>query len=82
MRNKPTWRRRFLAAAVCAIIALLFPLAYGVIGILGLLAEPAAAPVLLLFILIPAAVILGILLALAQRYKELKGGEEDASANY
>ena len=81
LKKKPKLGR-LLASAVCAVIAMLVPLLYGVIGILGLLAEPAAAPVLLLFLLIPAAVITGLILALIQRYKELKGGEEDASADY
>ena len=33
-------------------------------------------------IALPAVVILGVLLALFQRFKQIRGGEEDAAAKY
>lgn len=47
--------------------------------------DPADAPplgVLILIIAVPAAVILGVLLALVQRFKQIQGGEEDAASKY
>ena len=51
----------------------------------GFTLDPQAAPplpLLIFLIAIPAAVILGVLLALFQRFKQIKGGEEDAAAQY
>ena len=47
--------------------------------------DPADAPPLplLIFILaLPSAVIVGVFIALIQRFKQIKGGEEDAAAQY
>jgi len=47
--------------------------------------DPADAPplgLLIFLIAIPGAVILGTLLALVQRIKQIKGGEEDAASQY
>ena len=47
--------------------------------------DPADAPPLplLIFILaLPSAVIVGVFIALVQRFKQIKGGEEDAAAQY
>ena len=51
----------------------------------GLTVEPAEAPPLglMLFLLaIPGVVIIGVLLALWQRIKQIRGGEEDAASKY
>ena len=51
----------------------------------GLTVDPAEAPPLPLtvfLIALPAAVIIGVLLALWQRIKQIRGGEEDAASKY
>ena len=57
------------------------------IGVIGLLVwaakvDPIPYPVLMVFIAMPVAVIVGVLLALKQRMKEIEGGEEDAARKY
>ncbi len=44
--------------------------------------DPIPFPVLLIFLAIPAAVIVGVLLALKERMKQIEGGEEDAARKY
>ncbi len=44
--------------------------------------ESAPIPIIVLVILVPLAVIVGILLTLRERFKEIEGGEEDAAAKY
>ncbi len=44
--------------------------------------ESTPIPIIVLVILIPLAVIVGILLTLRERFKEIEGGEEDAAAKY
>lgn len=44
--------------------------------------DPIPVPVLLIFIAIPVAVIVGVLLALKERMKQIEGGEEDAARKY
>lgn len=51
----------------------------------GLTAQPEGAPPLPLMVFLiamPGAVIIGVLLALYQRIKQIQGGEEDAAAKY
>lgn len=44
--------------------------------------DPIPIPLLLFFIAIPLAVIIGVLIALKERMKEIEGGEEDAARKY
>ena len=67
--------------------ALVFVALIGLIALMvwGLTVEPAEAPPLglMLFLLaIPGVVIIGVLLALWQRIKQIRGGEEDAASKY
>lgn len=59
----------------------------GVIALLlwAFAADPAQSPPLPLmafFVAVPAVVIVGVLVALFQRFKQIKGGEEDAASQY
>ena len=44
--------------------------------------DPIPVPLLLVIMAIPAAVIVGVLLALKERMKQIEGGEEDAARKY
>ena len=44
--------------------------------------DPIPIPLLLIIMAIPAAVIVGVLLALKERMKQIEGGEEDAARKY
>ena len=44
--------------------------------------DPIPLPILLFIMAIPAAVIVGVLVALKERMKEIEGGEEDAARKY
>ena len=44
--------------------------------------DPIPLPFLIAIIIIPAAVIVGVLLALKERMKQIEGGEEDAARKY
>jgi DNA-binding transcriptional MerR regulator len=48
----------------------------------GYLTAPIPLPLIVLFLLIPVAIIVGLVLALRQRLNELKGDEYDAARNY
>jgi DNA-binding transcriptional MerR regulator len=48
----------------------------------GYLTDPIPLPLIVLFLLIPVAIIVGLVLALRQRLNELKGDEYDAARNY
>ena len=45
-------------------------------------AEAPPLPLIIAFIAIPAVFIIGVLVALVQRFKQIKGGEEDAASQY
>ncbi len=83
--GKKDTRGRYVGSLVGAgIFALLMA---GVIALLlwAYWMDPAEAPplpVLAVLIAIPAAAILGVLVALVQRFKQIRGGEEDAASQY
>ena len=84
IRKKDTIRRYVGPVAAALVFAALMS---GVIGLIlwAFAVDPADAPplwLLLLLIAIPGAVIVGVLLALWQRLKQIQGGEEDAASKY
>ena len=74
-------KKKFGAIASAAII-----LALVVISLIGIyfanLEDPAPVPVLIIIIIVFVAVIIGLVIALSQRIKEINGGEEDDASNY
>ena len=82
--NRPKGRR-YVAAAVAALVMALL-----MVGSIWLMlwvfeADPIGAPplpLLALLILLPATVIVGVGLALWQRLREIRRGEEDDAAQY
>lgn len=76
---------RYLGPVIAA--AVFIALMAGLIALLvwGVTVNPQEAPplpLLVFLIAMPAVVILGVLLALVQRFKQIKGGEEDAASQY
>ena len=54
----------------------------GAAGLMGPRAAAAVVPFFLLYALAGGAVILGVLCAMAQRLREIDGGEEDEAKKY
>lgn len=78
-------RRRYVAPAVIAGGMVVLMLGLTALGVWGYLSEsePMPPPALMaVLLLIPAAIIVGVLLALKQRWNELKRGEEDEAKQY
>jgi DNA-binding transcriptional MerR regulator len=83
--QKKDRRVKYVGPVVAA--ALMLVLMGGLIGVMvwAFAVDPQNAPPLwveVLLVAIPAVVIVGVLLALYQRVKQIKGGEEDAAAQY
>lgn len=84
-KQKQDVRRRYAAPA--AIAAGMVVLMAGVMALMvwACAADPEQAPppaAMAVFLLVPLAVIAGVLLALKQRWNELKRGEEDEARRY
>ena len=78
-------RRRYVAPVVVAVGMVALMLALTALGVWGYLAGSENAPpavLMAVFLLVPAVIIVGILMALKQRWVELKGGEEDEAKQY
>ena len=76
---------KFAGAVIAAVVMAL--LMGGLIAtfLWAAVTDPAAAPplgILILILALPAAVIIGVFIALIQRIKQIKGGEEDAASQY
>ncbi len=52
------------------------------LGVWARLADGMPLGVMLIFVLIPLAVIIGVIAALSQRIREIEGGEEDEASKY
>lgn len=78
-------RKRYVATALAAAVMVVLMLGMVALLLWAFSADPAGAPPtpLLAFLLaIPAVIIFGTLMALRQRWKEIKGGEEDEARKY
>ncbi len=76
---------RYAGAIVMALLTTALMTALIVLMVWGFTADPADAPPLALLavlVAIPGVIILGVLLALVQRIKEIQKGEEDDAKNY
>lgn len=67
---------------LAAIVMILLMIALILIFIWGESVDPIPLGLLLFFIAIPVTVIIGVLLALRERFKEIEGGEENEAAKY
>ena len=76
---------RYVGAVVMALLTTALMAALIVLMVWGFTVDPADAPPLALLavlVAIPAVIILGVLLALFQRIREIQKGEEDDAKNY
>ena len=76
---------RYAGAVVMALLTTALMAALIVLMVWGFTVDPADAPPLALLVVlvaIPGVIILGVLLALFQRIKEIRKGEEDDAKNY
>ena len=83
--KQDTRRRRFVAPIVVAIVMSVLMAGLIWLFLWAFEVDPAGAPplpVLALFVAIPAAVVVGVVIALVQRVREIERGEEDDARNY
>ena len=82
--NKQTQDHRAKSAAAIAAAGVFCLLMLAVIGLLvwAMTVDPIPIWIFLIVVLPIAAIIIGTFLALCQRLKEIKGGEEDAARKY
>ncbi len=67
---------------LAAVVMVALMLALILIFIWGYSVDPIPLGLLFVFIAIPCVVIIGVLLALKERFKEIEGGEENEAAKY
>jgi len=78
-------RRRYVAPTVITAVMVALMLALTALGVWGYLTETENVPpaaLMAVFLLVPAAIIAGVLMALKQRWSELNRGEEDEAKQY
>lgn len=83
--KKKDRRKDYMAPVLAASVIILFISAFIILLISEVLTQalsPGEALFLSIVVLSLAAVIVGVLLALKQRFKQIEGGEEDAAAKY
>ena len=83
--NKKDKPARYVAPVAAAIVMVLLMVGLVALFVWAFTVSPEDAPplaVVLILIAVPLAVIVGVLLALVQRLKQIKGGEEDVASQY
>lgn len=83
--KKKDIRIKYVAPVVAALVMIV--LMAGIIALLlwAFATEPEGAPplgLMIFFVAMPVVVIGGVIAALVQRFKQIKGGEEDAASQY
>ncbi|MEG0765926.1 MAG: MerR family transcriptional regulator [Pseudoflavonifractor sp.] len=83
--KKKDTRSKYIGPIVAAGVFIAFMAVIIAFLVWAMAVDPANAPpwgLFLFIIAIPAVIIIGVLLALVQRMKQIKGGEEDAASEY
>lgn len=81
-KQKQDHRTKQTASIVAAVVFTLLMVACIALLVWAWYYDPIPFGILVIFIAIPMAAIVGVFIALLQRLKEIKGGEEDAARNY
>lgn len=76
------WRKKKYGSILATIAIILLMLILMVFFIWAEFYDPIPFALWLTFMLVPAAVITGVLFALQERFKEIEGGEENEAAKY
>lgn len=83
--HKKGTRNRYLGPVIAALVFIGLMIGTIVLMVWGMTVDPQEAPplgLMIFLIAIPSVVIIGVLLALWQRIKQIRGGEEDAASKY
>ena len=70
------------APIISTMVMIVMMIAFMGLFLWGAKVDPIPLPLLLFFMAIPIAVIIGVLMALKERMKQIEGGEEDAARKY
>lgn len=75
-------KKQKLGPIVAALVMILLMFALILIFLWGDSVDPIPPVMLVFFMAFPSVVIIGVLLALKERFKEIEGGEEHEAAKY
>lgn len=83
VKNNDRKRRKLTRAALAAVVFIVI-MAAVIVFLLWAFAQENRPPlgIMIVFLLIPAVLIVGVMLALIGRIREIRGGEEDAACKY
>lgn len=74
--------KKYVGPVIGGAIGVLFMLCLIALGVYARIKDGMPLAVMLIFVLVPSAVIIGLVTAFLQRAKEIRGGEEDAASKY
>ena len=80
--GKTDRRKKKYGPLIAAVVMILFMLALMWLPIWAELTDPLPLALWLIIMLIPAAIIIGVLAALRERFHEIEGGEENEATKY
>ncbi|MDD3429141.1 MAG: MerR family transcriptional regulator [Oscillospiraceae bacterium] len=80
--EKKDIRKKYVAPIIIAVVMVGLLITALIFFVTQLQIEHAPLAVIIIFVVVLSSVALGIILALLQRIKEIKGGEEDAAGKY
>ena len=80
--NKKTNAKKMIASIVISIIVVAFMVGMVAIFVWTDSIDPLPLFGIALIVAVPLAIIIGVVLALCERLREIKGGEEDEASKY
>lgn len=78
-------KKRYVAAGLSAAVMIVLMLGIVALLVWAFSVDPVNAPpwsILVFLLAIPVVIVLGVLIAMGQRWREIKGGEEDEARKY
>ena len=80
--NKKSNAKKMIASIVISIVVVAFMIGIAALFVWADSIDPLPLFGIALVVAVPLAVIIGVILALCERLKEIKGGEEDEASKY
>lgn len=75
-------KKKKSGSMIATVVMIVFMIAVGGLLIWAQMTEPLPLWIFMFILLIPVAIVVGVLLALRQRFHEIEGGEENEASKY
>lgn len=80
--DKNDIKKKKSGSTIASAVMIIFMIAFAGLLIWAQMADPLPIWIFMFILIIPIAIVVGVLLALRQRFNEIEGGEENEASKY